>query len=79
MSNFNDSSQLSATSLDSYLNGGRFDEADSLDIFHDLWIRLVGLQKSSTRVRNWALLAFFEVINKHIVVLLPGIREKMLR
>lgn len=79
MSNFNDSSQLSATSLDSYLNGGWLDEADSLDIFHDLWIRLVGLQKSSTRVRNSALLAFFEVINKHIVVLLPGIREKMLR
>lgn len=74
MHNFNDSTQLS----NSYLNGGWFDEADALNIFHYLWIMLIGLQKSSTWVRNGTLLAFLKVVNKDIVVLLPGIRNKML-
>lgn len=62
---------------DSYLNGGWFGEANSLDILHDLWITLVGLQKSSTGVGNRTLLSFSEVVNKDIVVLLPGTRKNM--
>lgn len=64
-----------AGDTDSYLNGGRFGEADSLNILHDLWITLVGLQKSWTGVGNRTLLSFFEVVNKDIVVLLPGTRK----
>lgn len=63
----------------SYLNRGWVVEADSLDILHDLWITVVGLQKCSTGVGNGTLLTFFEVVNKDIVVLLPGARENMLR
>lgn len=57
---------------DSYLDGGWSDKADSYNIFHDLWIKLEGLQKGAAGIREGPLLpVLLQVINKDIVILLP--------
>lgn len=56
----------------SYLDRGWFDKANSLNIFHDFWIKLKGLQKSATGIGNGPLRPFLlQVVHKDIVVLLP--------
>lgn len=53
-----------------YLDGGGFVKTNVLDIVHDLWITLKGLQKSATRFGNGPLLTFLlQVIHKDIVIL----------
>lgn len=62
-----------------YLDGGGFVKTNVLDIVHDLWITLKGLQKSATRFGNGPLLTFLlQVIHKDIVILfsLWGKKEK---
>lgn len=55
----------------SYLDGGWFGKANSLNIFHDLWIKLKGLQKGATGIGNGPLLPLLlQVVHKDIVILL---------
>lgn len=56
----------------SYLDRGWFDKANSFNIFHDLWIKLKGLQKSATGIGNRPLLPLLlQVVHKDIVIFLP--------
>lgn len=56
----------------SYLDGGWFGEANPVNVFHDLWIKLKGLKKCATGIGNLPFLFFLvQVIHKDIVVLLP--------
>lgn len=55
----------------SYLDGGWFGKANSLNIFHDLWIKFKGLQKGATGIGNGPLLSLLlQVVHKDIVILL---------
>ena len=55
-----------------YLDGGWFDEANSLNIVHDPWKRLKRLQKGAAGIRNGPLLPFLlQVVHKDVVILFP--------
>jgi len=56
----------------SYLDGRRFDEADAVDVLHDLREKLEGLQEGATGIGDVALLPLLlQVVNEDVVVLLP--------
>lgn len=61
----------------SYLDGGWFDEADSFNVLHDLWITLKGLQKGATGVGKRTFLSLLlQVVHKDAVIFLPVEKHK---
>lgn len=62
----------SVTSSDSYLDGSWFDEANVFNTFHDLWVKLKGLQKGATGTGNGTLLPLLlQVVHKDVMVFFP--------